>query len=384
MTMKLPTTIGARVASAMVTALWMAGPGGDLKAEDTTTDETNTASSYESQQLAAAAARDKDPAWQPTHQEIAIIRGAEGKQTGSLANFCVGKDGNLLACWSMEDNHTARGKKPDPDANGIRVFSPEGKFLKAIPLPVTPGAICVDQEGNIFVGGGGRLLKLDLQGKVLLAVDSPVVKLSDALRKQAGEMLKQASKEEQEAYQRQLDERCRIVTGMAVTPQDVFVACPSPNDFSFAVYRLDLQLANPKLLVDKLRGCCGQMDIQAHGDKLWIAHNARHRVDCLDRDGKKISQFGKAGKVKPDQFGGCCEPKNLRFTATGEILAAESGPPTCIKKFSRDGKFLGVVAVLKSDGSCVRVSVDVSPDGKRFYLLDTVQNLIRVFGAKGS
>jgi hypothetical protein len=107
-------------------------------------------------------------------------------------------------------------------------------------------------------------------------------------------------------------------------------------------------------------------------------------VQCLDREGKEISQFGKAGKVKPDQFGGCCEPKNLRFTATGEILAAESGPPTCIKKFSHDGKFLGVVAVLKSDGNCVRVSVDVSPDGKRFYLLDTVQNAIRVFGTKGS
>jgi hypothetical protein len=303
-----------------------------------------------------------------------------------LANFCVGKDGNLLACWGMEDNQAARGKSPDAAANGIRVFSPEGKFLKDIPLPVAPGAICVDPEGGIFVGGGGRLLQLDAQGKVLLAVDSPVAKAPDSRRKQAEEMLmlKQISEEDKETYLRQLEEQRGIVTGIAVTSQDVFVACPSPNDLGFAVYRLDRQLAKPKLFVDKLRGCCGQMDIQAHGDKLWIAHNARHRVQCLDREGKEISQFGKAGKVKPDQFGGCCEPKNLRFTATGEILAAESGPPTCIKKFSHDGKFLGVVAVLKSDGNCVRVSVDVSPDGKRFYLLDTVQNAIRVFGTKGS
>jgi hypothetical protein len=179
-----------------------------------------------------------------------------------------------------------------------------------------------------------------------------------------------------------LEQRRSEVTGMAVTKEDVFMVCPAPDDFTFRVYRLDHNLANAKMVVEKLRGCCGQMDILAQDDKLWIPHNARHRVECVDRNGKEISQFGKAGRVKPEQFGGCCEPKNLRFTPTGEILAAESGPPTCIKKFSKDGKFLGVVGVVESDGNCVRVTVDVSADGKRFYLLDTEKDAIRVFGAK--
>lgn len=102
-----------------------------------------------------------------------------------------------------------------------------------------------------------------------------------------------------------------------------------------------------------------------------------------DRDGKVLAQFGKSGRVKPDQFGGCCEPKNLRFTSAGDILAAESGPPTCIKRFTKEGKFLGVVALVScSQGDCVRMTVEVSADGNRFYPLDTTKDTIRVFGAK--
>ena len=52
------------------------------------------------------------------------------------------------------------------------------------------------------------------------------------------------------------------------------------------------------LVVDKLRGCCGQMDIQSHDGKLWIPHNARHAVEAHDRDGKELSKFGTSGKVK--------------------------------------------------------------------------------------
>jgi hypothetical protein len=142
-------------------------------------------------------------------------------------------------------------------------------------------------------------------------------------------------------------------------------------------------LENPKLVVEKLRGCCGQMDIQAHDGNLWIAHNSRHQVESRDRDGKEISKFGKAGKVKATDFGSCCEPKNLRVLANGDILAAESEPDPCIKRFSASGQFLGVVAILKVEKpECVRVTVEASPDGSRFYLLDVKRDAIVVFGTK--
>jgi hypothetical protein len=160
------------------------------------------------------------------------------------------------------------------------------------------------------------------------------------------------------------------------------MAVGAPSDFTYRVYRLDHALENPKMVVEKLRGCCGQMDIQTHDGKLWIPHNARHQVESLDREGKQLTKFGKAGKVKAADFGGCCEPKNLRVLPNGDILAAESGPPTCIKRFSADGKFIEVLAVTKEDGDCVRVTVEVSPDGKQYYMLNTKRDAILVFGAK--
>jgi hypothetical protein len=180
-----------------------------------------------------------------------------------------------------------------------------------------------------------------------------------------------------------LEKRRSDVTGLAVTGSDVFIAVPSPGDFGFRVYRLSDKLEKPTMVVEKLRGCCGQMDIQANDGKLWIPHNARHAVEAHDRDGKELTKFGKEGRVKASDFGGCCEPKNMRVLPDGDILAAESGPPTCIKRFTSSGKFKGVVAVVPdSKGECVRVSVEMSPDGGRYYMLDTGKDAIRIFAAK--
>jgi len=125
------------------------------------------------------------------------------------------------------------------------------------------------------------------------------------------------------------------------------------------------------------------MDVQSHGGHLWIPHNARHAIESRDRDGKELSKFGTAGRIKATDFGGCCEPKNLRVLANGDILAAESGPPTCIKRFSANGKFKEVVALVdNAKGDCVRVAIDMSPDASRYYMLDTTRDAIRVFAAK--
>ncbi|MDB6150318.1 MAG: SMP-30/Gluconolaconase/LRE-like region [Chthoniobacter sp.] len=144
------------------------------------------------------------------------------------------------------------------------------------------------------------------------------------------------------------------------------MAVPTPNEFTYSVYRFDHALQNPKLVVEKLRGCCGQMDIQARDAKLWIPHNGRHSVEIRDPDGKELSKFGKGGKVKAEDFGGCCERKNMRVLANGDVLVAESGPPLCIKRFSASGKLLGVVALVNEKSECVRVTVEASPDEVAF------------------
>jgi hypothetical protein len=178
-----------------------------------------------------------------------------------------------------------------------------------------------------------------------------------------------------------LEGRRKEVNGLAATETDVFMTVGAPGEFTYRVYRFDTALrGEPKLVVEKLRGCCSTMDVQAQDDRIFVAHNARHQVEIRDRDGAEVAKFGTRGKIKASDFGGCCEPKCLRVLPGGDILAAESGPPTCIKRFSAEGKFIEVVAVVPGgDGDCVRVTVAASPDGSRYYMLDTTKGLIRVF-----
>jgi hypothetical protein len=316
---------------------------------------------------------------------VGLIQVGDSKSPGALRTFCLNGEGNILACVAPTQAGIATSSDAK-NAPGIRVYSPKGELLKTIPLEIKPTAICAGKDGAIFVAGDGRLLKLDATGKVVASAASPVVNEPVVITKEIEEMLiqtKRPIKEEMAKMKASLEQRRSEVTGLAVTDQDVFMVVPTPNDFTYRVYRYNHALADPKAVVEKLRGCCGLLDISAHDGKLWIAHNARHTVESRDRDGGQLVKFGTTGKVKADDFGGCCEPKNLRVMANGDILAAESEPNPCIKRFSASGKFLGVVATWKVEKpECLRVTVEASADGSRYYVLDVKCDGIRVFGAK--
>jgi hypothetical protein len=333
------------------------------------------------------AARAKDKGWTPATVEVALIQVGNGKPAGALKNFCLDGEGNVLACYAPAVAGPSVGADKGP---GIQVFSPDGKLVKTLPLEIKPGAVCVVKDGSIFVAGDGKLLKLDPAGKVLASAPSPVAAEPVVLTKEMEDGFAQNAKltnRSVEDVKKQtlsaLENRRKEVNGLAATDQDVFMTVGAPSDFTFRVYRFDHTLQNSKLVVEKLRGCCSTMDVQAQDGKLFIAHNARHTVEVRDRDGTELSKFGTKGKVKASDFGGCCEPKCLKILPGGDILAAESGPPTCIKRFSATGEFIEVVAVVPGgDGNCVRVTVAASPDGSRYYMLDTTKDAIRVFAAK--
>lgn len=331
---------------------------------------------YEGQLRAEADARAKDPGWTPSHTEIAVIRVDENSTGGSLQNFCVNGEGQLLLCWA--------GQPATEGGAGIRVLTPEGKPVATWALDFTPQAICVDAAGMTYVGGAGRLAKLGTDGKVLASATSPALAASELSDEELEAQLKEMGvpSDQKEIYRQALKNRRNDITGLGTTGSDVFVACASPKGFGYAAYRLDQDLKNSKLVIEKLSGCCGQMDITAHDGKLWVAHNGKHRVETFDRDGRQLASFGRMDRRAADGFGGCCEPKNLRIASNGDVLAAESGPPVAIKRFTAEGKFLGVIASPTFDSGCVRTTVDVSPDGKRFYLLDAGSDTIHVFAVK--
>ena len=419
---------------------------------------------YQAQMKKEDEARKSDPAWKPSHEQTAVIKVGEVGKRLALNNFCLNTDGNILAvCGGERIEYVQDGSgEYEPKTVGepaeIRVFSPDGKLLKTWPVEFKPEAICVGDDGTIFVAGGGQMAKLDQDGKVLLTAKSPQMadlpplpplpekkkdskddkaakeaqkKKTAALRaklekaqKEFQEAIKDIkqpkdpqnpTQEEMEAIQKKVKEpqeklmavqrefqeasmspekaamqkraeiqRKSAVNGIAVSKDDVFVACSMAKGYGFGVWRVDRDFANPKQIIQGLRGCCGQMDVQAKDGEVWIAHNCEHKVERYDRDGKKLFSFGKSDRKAADGFGGCCEPKNLRFGPKGELYASESGEPVAIKRFTTEGKFLGVVGVPKYDSGCVRVTIDISRDGKQVFILDPGGNAIHVLTQKAA
>ena len=55
---------------------------------------------------------------------------------------------------------------------------------------------------------------------------------------------------------------------------------------------MDDKFESPTKIVKELSGCCGQMDVKASKDGIFVAENSQHRVCRFDRDGKAIAKWG--------------------------------------------------------------------------------------------
>ncbi|NQT89455.1 hypothetical protein HQ560_21985, partial [bacterium] len=171
--------------------------------------------------------------------------------------------------------------------------------------------------------------------------------------------------------------RKRKVTAIAITGADVFVACPATEGYGYDVWRTTADLKNPKKIVTGLRGCCGQMDIQASKGKLIVAENGRFRVACYDREGKQLATWGKGDRKSAEGFGSCCNPMNARIGPDGNIYTSESNVGR-IKRFSPDGKLLGVIGTATIVPGCKHVAIGMNKDMSHFYMLDITRTNIIV------
>ena len=265
-----------------------------------------------------------------THQQTATLGATKATKAQELTNFCMNSDGDLLAC--------------DGAGCVVRVIG-EGDQLKAVwKLPFAPQAIATRPDGSMIVAGPGKVVILDKPGATVKSADVPAAQNSARS------------------------------PGAAVLGDDIFV-CARANT-GFSIYRFDQELAGAKEVVSGLRGCCGCLDIQSDGKSLYACENAYHHVVRYDRDGKKLSEFGKNDPKTLEGFGGCCEPKNVTFGANGDVYTSESA--NCrIKRYSADGKCT-LIGMVKSKQGCLQVTIAVSKDGSKVYFLDSGENIIRV------
>lgn len=344
----------------------------------------------------------------PTHKQVRAIDLRSMSEGANVRTFCFdGKDRLLVGMggrsyrYARQADGRIEAKSVDQPCR-IKLLDLDGKAVGQWPLEVTPQAIAAADDA-IYVGGAGRLARLDRQGHTLQAIEAPNLAenrkaLEEHLARRAEEARVDAERAAaaKTADQGKADAKLKTgeqgaekpppfdlaaerqkllaaltqrstVTAIAVTQRELFVACA--GRMGFDVYRMDRDFGNPKKVIERLVGCCGQMDIQAHGERIYAAENVRKQVGCYDRDGRRLFAWGKPERGDVEGFGSCCNPMNTRFGPGGELFTCESGLGR-VKRFSPDGKFLGVVGTAAVGPGCKHVPLAIAPDGKRVFVLN--------------
>lgn len=173
------------------------------------------------------------------------------------------------------------------------------------------------------------------------------------------------------------------IASISTDDKYVFIATRDLVGYGFAIWRLDTSFAGGKVIVSGLRGCCGQMDVQAGRNGVYVAENARHRVVHYNAEGKELHTWGKGDRKGIDGFTSCCNPMNVCFNKSGEVFTAESTSGR-IKRFSAKGKFVNHVGDVKLVPGCKNVSIAVAPDDDRVYMLDITRNHIVLMEQKAN
>ncbi len=362
-----------------------------------------------------------------THEQIGTFKIGDGDMP--INAFCLNKAGRIVAACGMGPGQ-------------VRIADDSGKVLQAWDVDVKPEAINVGTDGTILVGGEGRLFRFDAKGKLIQQADSPhaaVLRQStEKLREEAiaylnretnnlqsriatyEEIIAQLEKKategelndqeermlellpatleryrEQAAAQPKEEEkkgpseaaiRAQVenlirskmkISSISSNATNVFVATRGITGYGYVVWKTDSKFSGGEVIVEGLRGCCGQMDVQCCKNGLYVAENSRHRVVRYDANGKEVTTWGKQDRTGVDGFSSCCNPMNVCFNGANEVFTAESGTGR-IKRFDAEGKFVAYVGDVDLVPGCKNVSIAVSPDSDRVYMLDLTRNHIVV------
>ena len=358
-----------------------------------------------------------------THKQARSINPQHDGQKIHLNTYCLDETGDIWACVGTTEGF-------------VQHYSPEGELKAEIKLDFVPTAINTARDLDIFVAGNGKMARLTRTGEIKLQgntanlpnpeefkkqaqeeakaesetmrklVETNIARVEKTIEKVTGQIKELTDKEEEvpkslktrlSLYERQMTSlktrlekvstaevsdadiaqmmasRMRI-TALAVTEKDLFV-CVTGNGYE--VWRSDHDFKEPTKVLDRLSGCCGQMDIQASGDQLLVAANTKFQVAIHDRDGTPVSSFGKRDREAVDGFGSCCNPMNIRCCSNGDVLCAESSIGN-IKRFNAAGELVGYIGKAKIGIGCKHVAVAHDDVRDRYYMMNVDKGNILV------
>jgi len=237
--------------------------------------------------------------------------------------------------------------------NGVEIFDNSGKLEKKFSVSGIARSIQVDNSGKIFLGMEDHIEIFDITGKRI-------------------------GKWKHESIS-------SILTSIAVTPTDVFVADAGEK----LVYHYDHK--------GKLINRIGEKDPQnnipgfvipsqyfdlgiSHSGLLWIVDPGRHALMNFSYDGKVISSWSKAS-MGVDGFCGCCNPSNFAFLSDGSFITSEKGIER-IKVYLPEGTYKYLVATPDSFEEGTK-GLDLAVDSQdRILVLDPVKKKVRFFVKK--
>jgi hypothetical protein len=359
-----------------------------------------------------------------THKVVSSVS-VKGEKGMTLQTLCLDGKGRVVGLVAPPKPFGAPMKGASAE---VHLFDADGKPVKNWKVDFHATAVNCGADGSIYVAGDGKLAKFDADGKLVGEITelphvAAILKDKEALKTKAEAQLKKEKEQMVQVYgnaRKQLTEqlkkiedkkpeertkteerqiaqfkeiikqyeqiendyksrtveqvieqmtgRVRVANGLAVSEKDVFVAC-GDFGYGYAVWRFSKDLKEPKQILGEIGGCCGQMDIQCHGNDVLVAENTKHQFAKYDREGKKLGSFGKRGAdTDPACFGSCCNPMNVRAVAVGDVYTAES--EGIIKRFSPSGEFIETAGVVRLTGGCKNVAVAVSADAKKIYFCD--------------
>ena len=256
----------------------------------------------------------------------------------------------------------------------VRIFSENGQVHQEVKLSAEPRCLAVANDNKIYppdvrriyVGMKDHVEIYDRQGNRLAAWQS----LGDDA----------------------------ILTSIAVSENNVFVA--DAGDRIVIRYDGNGKVINYIGKKDKSKNIPGfvipspYFDIAVGSDGLLRAVNpGNHRIETYTFDGDLQFQWGKFS-ADLEGFTGCCNPVNFAILEDGTYVTCEKGLIR-VKIYSRDGRFLGVVAgpqqlvvgsvsrICYLPAECRSGGFDVAVDTKgRVFVLDTIKNIVRIFSRK--
>lgn len=182
----------------------------------------------------------------------------------------------------------------------------------------------------------------------------------------------------EEEIQKMVDTLVRTktkISSVSTNGSQVFVATPALEGYGYDVWKTAYDFTGGEIIVTGLRGCCGQMDVQACENGIYVAENARHRVVYYDAQGTEAGQWGDRDRTGVTGFTSCCNPMNVCFGPGGDVFTAESNTGR-IKRFTAAGEFVSCVGDVELVPGCKNVSIAVSPKADRVYMLDLTRNHI--------